>query len=811
MICKNCNTYNPEHSKFCIACGARIDKTCPACGTENPDDAVYCHNCGVKLDSGPDPNAKKGIPLSIDIPKVMRTVSYSIAIALAIISVVFTIFMGCKAASDFNSPLYTEIKNADLFYYFGKIYKDISSQYDYVIGNEYYSDMYRNTLYLSAIIGTVICAATLITVLTLSIKAIVNCVRSIKGTSDKGGKSAIGAFAAFVVGSLCLLALMNARVSYSEYGVSIDVSSKLNDTTIIGVVLGCILTAVYFISALLAQGRKILNKQFIISGLLGLCSIVLLIVILVLLLVPAISIIGTDIPVKMSYAQYLIVDIVRYICRFPDSYDGMPNALLTIIMALLSYIIICFIAIRIVMMIVSQMHKMTDSNGEKIRGSLSGGITIFVASVALLVCSLITYNNWLEIIGYNDSETYVSYTPLIGIVVMSALLLSLEIVRKVVKINDDGVSGNTPTKQKVPNIIAMVLAAVSILFTVFMGCKANSFYASSSSIKSANGSYNLLYYFVQAFKDTNRILSQYYEPHVLYSVVAYLRAILGTIICVATLITVITFGIIAIVRSARTCLGTGNKNGGTFALRSFIAFVIGSFCLYCLLASSQKTSLSDIQIISTVRFNSATIAGLVIGGLLTAAYAVISILFNGKKLFELGSTSNILALCSAACLVIILFILSSPTISVVQEGSKTKSNIFALASAIGMSLANNSSRYNETTMIIIAILAIVGFAAMCYMIVCSLRAITTHINNFISTTDEKSPLALTVQVCVAAVCTLAISIIAMSLYLKADNTTDASVNYISLIFIVLFSIGALGTQIASKITKKAICGASNIT
>jgi membrane protease subunit (stomatin/prohibitin family) len=49
--CPSCAALNPENSKFCNKCGARLGKpVCPKCGKELNDDSKFCNNCGAKLE-----------------------------------------------------------------------------------------------------------------------------------------------------------------------------------------------------------------------------------------------------------------------------------------------------------------------------------------------------------------------------------------------------------------------------------------------------------------------------------------------------------------------------------------------------------------------------------------------------------------------------------------------------------------------------------------------------------------------------------------------------------------------------------------
>src|SRR5262245_25100368 len=49
MICSRCQHDNPEGAKFCNACGATLERTCPSCGQVNPPGSRFCNECGTSL------------------------------------------------------------------------------------------------------------------------------------------------------------------------------------------------------------------------------------------------------------------------------------------------------------------------------------------------------------------------------------------------------------------------------------------------------------------------------------------------------------------------------------------------------------------------------------------------------------------------------------------------------------------------------------------------------------------------------------------------------------------------------------------
>ena len=61
LACAACGSENPAGARFCMACGARLERRCPSCGTPAPPAARFCMNCGHGLDSpatGPAPTER---------------------------------------------------------------------------------------------------------------------------------------------------------------------------------------------------------------------------------------------------------------------------------------------------------------------------------------------------------------------------------------------------------------------------------------------------------------------------------------------------------------------------------------------------------------------------------------------------------------------------------------------------------------------------------------------------------------------------------------------------------------------------------
>jgi hypothetical protein len=49
VLCIECDSSNPEGSKFCNKCGGKMDFSCHKCGQSNPRGASFCNSCGAEL------------------------------------------------------------------------------------------------------------------------------------------------------------------------------------------------------------------------------------------------------------------------------------------------------------------------------------------------------------------------------------------------------------------------------------------------------------------------------------------------------------------------------------------------------------------------------------------------------------------------------------------------------------------------------------------------------------------------------------------------------------------------------------------
>src|SRR3954447_12956062 len=57
--CQSCGTENPASAKFCMSCGAQLERRCANCGAAAPPQARFCMECGGALADAPAPAASR--------------------------------------------------------------------------------------------------------------------------------------------------------------------------------------------------------------------------------------------------------------------------------------------------------------------------------------------------------------------------------------------------------------------------------------------------------------------------------------------------------------------------------------------------------------------------------------------------------------------------------------------------------------------------------------------------------------------------------------------------------------------------------
>lgn len=207
--------------------------------------------------------------------------------------------------------------------------------------------------------------------------------------------------------------------------------------------------------------------------------------------------------------------------------------------------------------------------------------------------------------------------------------------------------------------LAMAAVFFALLFTFLIGSSLaiNSSLATVNvsgiaNIKQANIS--LYYYFGDVYKEIETALTAANEYDEGYSLALYMPAILGTLVSAATIICVLTFAVLALVRYLRKVVGKSEKDYGTFAVISVLSYLAGAVALKALTAVSVSvtgttydytTGTVTYTATAGMKYNAATIAGIVLSVVFLAAFIGLRIAINAKNVWK---KKRLVTLCLSA-------------------------------------------------------------------------------------------------------------------------------------------------------------------
>lgn len=283
MVCKHCGTENPEEAVFCMTCGERVDGKvhCPVCGALNPTEATFCIQCGGRMDNKrvcPEcgtlneagvnfclgcghafekPRAQKSARSRETSREGGRTLADWFRLfggigvmAAAFFALVFTFCIGITTRTE---SLFDTVTETDFLYvYFGGRYKTLASALKGVGEGAGYM---KFALYFPTVLGTLVAAGGLVSVIALSAVAAVRYVRALMQRDGKTNffRPAVAAYAVFVAAATAIRALNGTSDGTSTI--------SLNGATIAGIVLGAVFLVAGTVLNLLPEGKELLTRK----------------------------------------------------------------------------------------------------------------------------------------------------------------------------------------------------------------------------------------------------------------------------------------------------------------------------------------------------------------------------------------------------------------------------------------------------------------------------------------------------------------------------------------------------------------------
>ena len=427
MVCKVCGTENAYDAILCKHCGKRLDgkQICKSCGTENDEDALYCKKCGKSLAAEVGgkvaPSGEVTLRSSSGSPlwrKIVEISGWTFAMFGVFFSLLFTFLIGIGAkvnATDTSSANISGEFNHNLYYYFSDVYKDVKQ---HSVGT---TDAVRVTLYLPAVIGTIVSASVIIAVCITAAVAVYKFVVYARGKSNADfAKATIATYVEFLLGSLVLLCLEHFSTESRASGISLKMNVVLNTATLAGIILGAVCLFIFAACRVASRGKAILQGQYITRAILSVVACALLTV--VLAFVPRAVVNHSVDSTYSSYTTALpIMDALQlYVLSYKTNVAG------EMIVAIIAQIVQIALIVVAAIALLCQIRNLCE---EKRNNSLIVSIPMLLLAIAYMALCIVFVNMAMDA----SLEKDITCPAAIVSMVLAAVYFVLTVVQTIFK------------------------------------------------------------------------------------------------------------------------------------------------------------------------------------------------------------------------------------------------------------------------------------------------------------------------------------------------------------------------------------------
>lgn len=459
MVCKHCETENPQGAVFCTSCGKRLDgkKNCPSCDALCPEEAAFCMNCGNRLikteqNEAPAFKAQEGCEtFKSPAPKknakgfeqVKRAFDLSGGICLMVavlFALVFTLCLGFTSNLETDASVSTTASETKMiWYYLGDVYKDVRAGFEAMDELDlYYSEYFVASNYIPVVLFTIICATTLTCVIIFTTIAAIRYGKHFKNPALRYLKPAVAAIFSFLLGASLLFAIP----AVAEQNGSTII--RFSRATMAGIVLCGVLLGAYLICKTVTIGKDFAQKQTIISFVCPLVGIALSILVAVFATSPALKLVVKDasfgkLNVEVNFFGFNTLISGLYTTDF-DLNDTFQSAYVCSLLAQ-------FAQVALIVAAFLSMIKHVESLGNRSKSCLATDIPMLVFAVCYLifVCIAIALGNDLMTENKKIVATLSMTAASIVALIASAFALANTITYKILSNNAD--SPQTPLEQ----------------------------------------------------------------------------------------------------------------------------------------------------------------------------------------------------------------------------------------------------------------------------------------------------------------------------------------------------------------------------
>lgn len=462
--CAFCGQFNDEGQAFCVYCGARIDgkKVCKNCGSLY--ETNFCPTCGyseLKKPQSTQPKKEKKSGKGL-FAKILDIASNGSLMVGVIFAMIFVFFIGLVTTAEIPPLKYSE--SNDIFYFFGDFYKDMKDiNVDDMGLTKWFKNLINGQVTTFGIIGTVLSALTILSVVAFGVVAIVKYILSwTTKTEQKVEGWAIACILSFFVGVALFFAYGYATAEMSLSGAlkeyldgDLGVATKFNGSTVTAIVFCAIFLGLGIIFNLLGKGKAPWLGKALLVTIFTLVAVLFAGVLLILAENSVLSIglvwdikyegkaLGLDAIVQAGFLGFnVVVDMLLAGTLDPamDNYRAITQTLSAVnVYNLLSQL---FVIALIVLAGLAVYSNVRGATGNKNSG-LAWSICAVVVSVVLLVLTILAQAGVEKIVDLlletaGPEANAILDNPVKGklgvaicSVVFSVLLMALTIVRSV--------------------------------------------------------------------------------------------------------------------------------------------------------------------------------------------------------------------------------------------------------------------------------------------------------------------------------------------------------------------------------------------